>query len=359
MKKPRVAIIYLCYNNLRHLDEVVKGLAKQSFSKDQTRVYMVPNGSPDGIAEEIRRNVLPRSGKDLPEIQLIDDGVNRGFAGGNNHATQLALDEGFDYIFLQNGDLRTDAEMLGRLVGAMEEDESIGSAQPLVLFWHEEDKVNVSGGVLHVAGYGYARDNGKMLSKISYKKVEEVTYVTGAAAMYRAQVLKKVGTLEEAFFMYHEDLELGLRIRLAGWKNVLVSQARAYHDYSFSRNPKKFQWTELYRYIVLLASLRVTSLIVLLPILIPVELATWIFALKGGWFKAKLWAFLQWFRFSTWKTLWRMKIRAMSLRRISDKELLKFMTPQIADQEQMSAVIDRIANPGMAWVWKRLSKLVK
>ena len=213
MKKPRVAIIYLCYNNLRHLDGVVKGWEKQTFPMEQTRVYLVPNGSPDGIAEEIRRHVLPRAGKDLPEIQLIDDGVNRGFAGGNNHATQLALEEGFDYIFLQNGDLRTDGKVIQELVTAMEADGEIGSAQPLVLFWHDENKVNVSGGMVHVAGYGYARDNGKALSKVKFEDLEEVMYVSGAAALYRATALKEVGTLEEAFFMYHEDLELGLRLR--------------------------------------------------------------------------------------------------------------------------------------------------
>ncbi len=359
MKKPRVAIIYLCYNNLRHLDGVVKGWEKQTFPMEQTRVYLVPNGSPDGIAEEIRRHVLPRAGKDLPEIQLIDDGVNRGFAGGNNHATQLALEEGFDYIFLQNGDLRTDGKVIQELVTAMEADGEIGSAQPLVLFWHDENKVNVSGGMVHVAGYGYARDNGKALSKVKFEDLEEVMYVTGAAALYRATALKEVGTLEEAFFMYHEDLELGLRLRLAGWKNVLVSKVRAYHDYSFSRNPKKFQYMELYRYLVLLSTARLSTVLLLLPILIPVEFASWALSLKGGWVRGKAWSALQWFRFSTWKTFWRMKMRAMRLRRITDKQLFSLTTAEINDQEQSSFVIERIGNPVMDWLWRLVSRFIR
>jgi GT2 family glycosyltransferase len=359
MSSPRIAIIYLCYNNLRHLHDVVKGWEQQTFPKDQTRIYLVPNGSPDGIAEHIRKDVLPRSGKDLPELVLIDDGVNRGFAGGNNYAAMQAIEDGFTYVFLQNGDLKTEAKMLEQLVDVCEQDDAIGAAQPLVCYWPDPKKINTSGGMVHVAGYGYARDNGAQVKDRSFEAVEEVAYVTGAAALYRAHALKEVGLLEEAFFMYHEDLELGLRLQIAGWKNVLVSQARAFHDYAFARNPKKFQWMELYRYLVFFSTLKIQTLFVLLPLLLPVEMASWLFALKGGWLKGKVWSVVQWFRFSTWQTLIRMKVRARRLRRISDRQLMQSMTSVITDQEEMSKLVQKVGNPLMKWIWHRVYWLIR
>lgn len=352
MNKPKVLIIYLCYNNLDYLEEVVSSFEKLTYPKDRTTIMFVPNGSPDGITDAIRRDVLPRSGKDFPEVILVDDGVNRGFAGGNNHGMQYALDHGFDYVFLNNGDLKLHPEAISELVSLAEQDEAIGSAQSLVLYWGDHEKINVSGGVFHVAGYGYARDNLKRISDVSYQNGEEIAYCSGAAVLYRTSALKKVGFLEEGFFMYHEDLELGLRLRMAGYKNVLASRSWAYHDYSFSRNPKKFAWTELYRWVVVKAYYRIPTLLLLAPLLILIEIGTWAMAARGGWLQAKLWQYAELFKPRTWKLVWNMRRRAQRLRTIPDREILKFVTGKIEAQEQSNVIVDKFANP-VVDVWFR------
>ncbi|MBU1126617.1 glycosyltransferase family 2 protein [Patescibacteria group bacterium] len=342
---PKVAIIYLCYGNLKHLPEVVKGLELQTYPKEAMTVYMVPNGSPDGIAEAIRREVLPRSGMDLPRIVLIDDGVNHGFAGGNNVATRQALDEGHDYIFLHNGDLKLEPQAIEALVTSAESDEKIGSVQSLVLYWHQPDTVNVSGGIFHLAGYGFARDNLVKLDQFNRHDGEEIAYASGAAVLYRSSALRKVGLLEEGFFMYHEDLELGLRLRIAGYNNILSTESRALHDYSFSRNPKKFAWMELYRWVVILSYYKIATLVILMPVLLSIELGTWFMALTGGWFKAKVWQCLEFFKPRTWKLIIEMRRRAKRLRTITDRQQLSFVTGKIEAQEARSFVVDNIANP--------------
>ena len=103
---PKVAIIYLCYKNLPHLSEVVLSWEKLVYPKESMTITIVPAGSPDGIADVVRRDVLPRSGKDLPEIILWDDGKNEGFAKNNNAPMRDAIANGAEYIFLQNGELR-------------------------------------------------------------------------------------------------------------------------------------------------------------------------------------------------------------------------------------------------------------
>lgn len=348
----RICLVYLCYGNLRHLPQVVSSLAELTYPKEKMTVVMVPAGSPDGIAEAIRRDVLPRSGKDLPEIILMDDGENRGFAGNNNHAIRWALEQGFDGIFLHNGDLYLDPEAITKLVHALDSDPKIAAAQSLICYWNDHEKVNVSGGMVHVAGYGFARDNEKSLADIAYPPISDIVYSSGAATLYRAEALKEVGLLEEGFFMYHEDLELGLRLRIAGWRNVLVGESLAFHDYQFSRNPKKFAWMELYRWIVILGYLRFRTLILLAPLLFCLEIGSWLMSLKGAWVQAKVWALREWFNPRTWLLLSGMRLRAQRLRKISDRELMELFTGKIEGQETSGFLMERVVNPLIDRLWR-------
>ena len=354
---PRVAIIYLCHGNLRHLPEVVSSMAKLEYPKEKMTVFMVPNGSPDGIADAIRKDVLPRSKQDLPEIILIDDGINHGFAAGNNLAARWALERKFDYIFLHNGDLKLHPKAIVAAVDLAESDPTIGSVQSLVLFWNNPQKVNTSGGMFHVGGYGYARDNGKHRAGIRVVNGEEIMYASGAAVLYRASALERVGLLEEGFFMYHEDLELGLRLRFAGYKNVLCTESITEHDYSFSRNPKKFEWMELYRNVVLLSYLKLRTLFVLAPLLVAIDLGGWFLSLLGGWFGAKLRAELALTTPENLKLILRMRRRAQRLRVIKDKDWLQLVVGRIEDQEQSSPMMDHI-NPIIDVIWKKLRRVI-
>ncbi|MCH8049294.1 glycosyltransferase family 2 protein [Patescibacteria group bacterium] len=356
--KPRVAIIYLCHGNLRHLPEVVSSFAHLDYPRDRLAIIMIPNDSPDGIAEVIGREVLPRSAGDLPEVVLIDDGMNRGFAGGNNLGIRWALEHGFDYVFLNNGDLKLHQSAITELVRQAQTDERIGSVQSLVFYWDDHEKINVSGGLLHIAGYGYARNNNENIGEVSLKDGEDITYASGAAVLYRTDALKHVGMLEEGFFMYHEDLELGLRLRIAGFRNVLATRSWAYHDYGFKRNPKKFAWMELYRWIVVLSYYKARTLILISPVLLVIELGTWAMALKGGWLSAKFWAYGQLFKPSNQQLLIKMRRRAQRLRTIKDRHLLQFVTGRIEGQETSNFVVEKLANPILDRTVRLIRKII-
>lgn len=356
--QPKIAIVYLCYGMKEYLAPIVEAISKLDYPKDRLTFILVPAGSPDGIAELIKAQVLPRSGVDLPEVVLLDDGQNRGFAGNNNLALRYALEHNFDYAFLHNGDLKLAPESLTEAVRIAEANPRIGSVQSLVQFWHEPNKVNVSGGMIHIAGYGFARDNGAQLADLTLKDGEEIAYASGAAVLYRVSALQQVGLLEEGFFMYHEDLELGMRLRFAGYKNVLATKSLAFHDYKFSRNPKKFAWIELYRNIVVLSYYKPLTLLVFLPLLSAIELGTWFMAVKGGWFKAKLWATGQWFLPRTWKLLLAMRKRANKLRVIKDADFLKFVTGKIEAQEIANPLMDKAINPAVEAAFVAGRKLI-
>jgi GT2 family glycosyltransferase len=355
---PKVALIYLGYGMKTYLPDVIEAIAALTYPKDRLQLILLPAGSPDGIREAIETQVLPRSGKDLPETLLLDDGQNRGFAGNNNLGIQRALDSGAEYIFLHNGDLKVSPDTITEAVAVAEANASIGSVESLVCYWHEPKKVNIAGCAVHVAGYGYAIGNGQQLSDLSVVSGQEIAYASGAAVLYRASALRKVGLLEEGFFMYHEDLELGLRLRLAGYKNVLATKSLAYHDYAFSRNPKKFAWMELYRSLVILAYYQTATLLLFSPLLAAIEAGSWLMAWRGGWLKAKFWATREWFKPRTWKLLWHLRRRAQQLRVIPDRELLKYFVGKIEHQEVMNPWLDKVINPAVDQAFQAGRKVI-
>jgi GT2 family glycosyltransferase len=342
---PRVAIIYVCYRTAQYVRDVAEAIACLDYPKEQMTFFLLPGGSDDGIQEIIVNEILPRSEKDLPKTLLLDTGVKAGFGTNNNVGMRRALDDGYDYVFLHNGDLRLDKNTLAGLVEAMEKDRAIASAQPLICYWHDPEKINVSGGEVHIAGYGFARDNMVPTEQRMFAPLEPVAYASGAAVLYRSSVLRELGLLEDRFFMYHEDLELGLRFLIAGYSNVLVSSVRAFHDYHFSHNPKKFGWMETYRWLVILAYLRIPTLILYAPLLFCVELGTWFMAWRGGWLSAKVDAYRELCTVRSWTLLRDMRSRARRARKISDRQLLSFWTGKIEGQEVQGEIMTKIIHP--------------
>lgn len=158
--------------------------------------------------------------------------------------------------------------------------------------------------------------------------------------------------------MYHEDLELGLRLKFAGYKNVLCTNSFTYHDYKFGRNTKMFQWMETYRIVVLLSCLKFRSLILLLPILKIVEMGVWAMSFKGGWIGSKLKANVEFLKPKTWKLIRGMRKRAQSLRTIDDKEWMSLLSPKIEAQE-VESTATKIGNKVISWMWKIILPLIK
>lgn len=360
--KPRIAIIDLTYNSGKYLKDVMEGIAQQTYGKEHLTVLLIPNNSPDDVIDYTEREIIPQSGegKKYPEVVHLNDGVNHGFSGGNNLGIKWAMEQGYEYVFLNNGDLKLeDPNILERLVEEMEKDQKIFSAQPLVVYWQKPELVNVAGGIFHIAGYAYAGHNLTPVSQIDTTTVREVTYASGAALLLRTSLLEQLGLMEDRFFMYHEDLELGLRGMIAGYKNVLVPDVRALHDYKFSKNKMMFAWIELYRWVVMIGYWKLPTLILLAPLLAVIEAGTFLLALKGGWIKAKLYSYSQLIRPKTWKLALSIRKRTKRLRVISDATLFAHVSGKIEAQEQSSWIVERVGNPIIVGYRNILAKLLR
>jgi GT2 family glycosyltransferase len=234
-----------------------------------------------------------------------------------------------------------------------ESDASIGAVQSLVRLWKTPEKINATGGMVHFLGFGFVRDNGRTMTQEDVAPLDggDIAYASGAAVLYRSSVLREVGLLDPYYFMYHEDLELGWRIRLAGYRNVLAARSVAEHNYEFKRSVQKFFWMERNRWIVHLGLLRPWSMVVLLPWMLGLEMALLLFAIKGGWIREKLLVYRDLLRPATWKHVRAKRRTIAALRRVQDREIVRHWTARIAHQEVANPIVEYVANPMLMAMW--------
>lgn len=348
---PKVAIVYLSYNSRPYLEQVFLSLERLDYPKDKLEIIAVDNASPDGSAEELRNREW---------ITLFALPENLGFAGGNNVGIEHALLAGAEYVYLLNNDAKLHPDAIREAVEMAERDPRIGSVQSLIRLWQDEEVLNVTGGMVHFLGFGYARDNGRRATAEEMAPLDgsEIAYASGAAVLYRASALREAGVLEPFYFMYHDDLELGWRIRLAGYRNVLATRSVAFHHYEFRRSIKKLYWMERARLVVFLSHLKVATLLLLLPFLIALEVALLVFAAKGGWLKDKGLVYWDLLHPKTWKHIAEKRRASALIRKVGDREIVRLWTGKIEHQETSSPVVERFANPLLSAVWFCLKRVI-
>jgi GT2 family glycosyltransferase len=339
---PKVAIVYLSYNGKRYLDEALTALRDLNYPKNRLELIFVDNASQDGSQAYL---------KTVQGITFFSNDQNLGFAEGNNVGMRYALEQGADYIFLHNNDLKLDPNAIVHAVTLAESDSNIGSVQSLMFLWKRPDVINSTGGMIHFLGFGFARDNGKRLEEATIHDGEEIVYASGAVVLYRSSALKTVGMLDSFLFLYHEDLELGWRMRLAGFKNVLSVQSKAYHDYEFKRSMQKFFWMERNRWVVLFSYLKWQTLLLLLPVFLLTEFVLLLFAINGGWLKQKGRVYASLLSPGCWRYIARKRRESRAIRQVDDRKIVSLFTSRVEHQETQSWFVDKIGNPISSAVW--------
>ncbi len=150
-----------------------------------------------------------------------------------------------------------------------------------------DDTINTDGGVVHFLGMGWAGDCGKPVSALPVDTAE-VAFPSGAAMTMRRTTWDRLGGLDVAYFLYGEDLDLGLRIWLSGERVGVVPDAHVVHSYDFEKGTGKWFWLERNRLRTVLSVYPAALLALLAPALLAAELALVAIAAANGWLGAKL-----------------------------------------------------------------------
>lgn len=348
----KIAIVYLLfYHNESYVDDMVSAIKHMTYDKSKVELVVVVNPHPKlgPFVRYIEETVMPLSGKDLPHVTMLVQKENTGFAKGNNIGMKWAIDHGFEYAYLHNNDGFIASNAFEPLIDVLKKDDSIAIAQSLIMLHPETLLVNSTGNAFHFLGFGYCKEYRSRLTDIDVKSVEEIAYASGAALMIRLSLVEQLGGLDEDYWLYHEDLELSFRMRLIGKRIVMVKDSVFYHKYQFARSVSKLYWMERNRFGTMLIYFKWPTLLLLLPLALPVELGLIVFSLKGGWFPERMKAYKYWLSAKNWKLWLKKRKRLQKIRTISDRQLFEHAVTGIAFQDKMvdKVIIHRLANPVM------------
>jgi hypothetical protein len=199
-----VSVVIPNWNGLRWLDPCLEALAAQDRPPDE--IIVVDNGSTDGSVDHLRAT--------HPDVAVHALGANTGFAHAANRGVERARGE---FVALVNTDVVLAPDWLSRLAAALTDDPSAAAVACKMVSLADPGVIYDAGDILRRDGAceqrgRFRRDDGR------WDQPGEVFGACAGAALYRRSVLRALGGFDERYFAYLEDVDLALRIRLAGWR---------------------------------------------------------------------------------------------------------------------------------------------
>jgi hypothetical protein len=216
---PKIFIIVLNWNNIKDTLECLESVTSIAYPNFET--VFVDNHSTDNSFAIIREK--------YPNIHLIQNEANLGFAEGNNRGIEYSLKRNAKYVFLLNNDTVVDKNCLIELVNIAEKNPSIGALGPLIYDYFQPGTVCIAGETIN---WVRGKPSYKRYTMPVEKEVKDMFSLTGSAIMARDETIKKVGMLDKKYFLFYEDTDWCCRIRAKGFRTVLVPSAKVWHKES-------------------------------------------------------------------------------------------------------------------------------
>lgn len=210
----KTTVIIPNYNGIAFLEKCLLSLEKQS-QRDFITI-VVDNGSLDGSSELVKEK--------FPQVKVIQLKENTGFCGAVNEGIRQAKTP---YVILLNNDTEADSEYVNKMTIAIEEDEKLFSVSAKVLSMAEPEKIDDAGDFYSALGWARGRGCGK--SADEFQKTTEVFASCGAGAIYRKKIMDEIGMFDSNHFAYLEDIDIGYRAKIYGYRNSFTPFGIVYH----------------------------------------------------------------------------------------------------------------------------------
>lgn len=210
-----VSVVVLNYDGRHLLEVILPSLAAQTHAP--LEVLVVDNGSRDDSRAYLAEH--------WPAVRVLAIAHNVGVAAALNRGVAEASGE---YVALLNNDLELEREWLAEMLAGLKRHPDAASVACKLRSYHDRSRLDGAGDVLNRRLVATRRGAGE-LDEGQYDREEEILTPTAGAALYRASALARVGSFDESFWAYFEDVDWGLRSQLAGLRSWYVPSAVAYH----------------------------------------------------------------------------------------------------------------------------------
>jgi len=226
MKKPLIYIITINWNGLEDTLESLDSLYKIKYPN--YNIIVVDNGSHNNEPELIKEK--------FPDLQLIKNKENKGFAIANNQGMRIALEHDAKYILLLNNDTTVKNDFLNILVEYAEHNKDVGIVSPKILYYNSERIWSMGTKIRYIFGIPIHIFNGKNSTEIN--RIIEPDFASGCAMLIKKEVINKIGLLDQDYFSYTEDADFSYRARKAGYKIMVIPESIVWHKKSASAGIK-------------------------------------------------------------------------------------------------------------------------
>lgn len=270
----KVSIVIPNYNGIKYVDTCLDALKKQTM-KD-LEIWMIDNGSTDGSRELVQEK--------YPEVQVVEMGENTGFCGAVNEGIRRSNSP---YVLLLNNDTQATDTFVEKLYQAIEKDKKIFSCSAKMLKYHDREVIDDAGDLYSALGWAYARGKGAPAEK--YDREGDIFFSCAGAAIYRKEILDRIGYFDENHFAYLEDADIGYRARIFGFRNRYIPAAVVYHVGSASSgsvyNLFKTRFSSRNSIYLIYKNMPFLQILLNLPLLIPGFLVKTVFFMVKGYGK--------------------------------------------------------------------------
>ncbi|HKZ12712.1 MAG TPA: glycosyltransferase family 2 protein [Solirubrobacterales bacterium] len=271
--RPSVSVLIVAWNSSAELRRTLPPLVAELREGDE--LIVVDNDSPDDSAAAARELA--------PAAQIVKMGRNRGFAGGANVGASAATG---DLLVILNPDAMPLPGWGEAIRRPWLEGRGWSAWQGLVA-GADGTTINSAGNPVHFTGVVWAGMHDEPLAAAPGPSA--VTAGSGACLAVPLEVWHRLGGFAERFFMYHEDVDLSLRLLLAGETVGIEPRAVVAHDYEFTASAQnKWRWLERNRLATLVRVYPGALVALLAPALLATEAALLLASMAGGWGGQKL-----------------------------------------------------------------------
>jgi GT2 family glycosyltransferase len=277
---PTLAVVIVTHESRQALQATLPALTAQLRPGDE--LIVVDNASADATPEAVCELA--------PEATVIETGANLGFAAACNRGAEAA---GAELLCLLNPDAVPQEAWRDEIERPLVDGLGWDAWQALVTT-DGGRTINTRGGVVHFTGIAWAGGAGEPVESLlppegwtGYAPLAP-SFVSGACLAIPRERYVEVGGMPEEYFLYHEDVDLSLRLRLAGGRLGVQTSARVEHDYEFDKGADKWRYLERNRWATLIRTYPTVLLALLAPALLATELALFAAAALGGWLPQKL-----------------------------------------------------------------------